>query len=226
MEKYDKINSFSDGSAYVCLNGKWGYVNKAGEEIVPCQYDYIEILGTYPCHNLLWVKLEDKIGIVDQTTGKEIVPCKYDFIDNLSGEGSGKYRERINIEEPIKVSIGGKFGYVRPVFERSEKGEITVVAHSDQDEIIIPKYENASRFADNLAAVQLDGKWGLIDKQENMIIPLIHDENSIQEACKQYKHVYQYLRCISEGSNMDEDEYECIRCKHTKIEQYWHWSQD
>ena len=32
-------NNFSEGLANVKINGKWGYINTKGEEVIPCQYD-------------------------------------------------------------------------------------------------------------------------------------------------------------------------------------------
>lgn len=225
MKKYDSIRDFADGSAYVCLNGKWGYVNKAGKELIPCQYDSIENVGVYPCHNLLWVIYEGKTGIVNRTTGKEIVPCKYDFIDKLSADSGGKYAELISVNNPIKVRIGDKFGFIKPIITTSDN-EVDIIDHKGDEELIAPQYENASRFANSLAAVQLHEKWGLIDETGKTVIPLVCDKNSIKEVCGQHGHLYQYVGCISEGRNMDKLEYECIRCGSTIIEQDWHWSQD
>lgn len=37
--EYDDCGSFSDGLLAVRKNGKWGYINKEGEEIIPIEYD-------------------------------------------------------------------------------------------------------------------------------------------------------------------------------------------
>lgn len=39
IEKYDQLGEFSDGMAAVHRNGKWGYINTKGDEIVPCKYN-------------------------------------------------------------------------------------------------------------------------------------------------------------------------------------------
>ena len=36
--KYDDIYNFSEGLAAVRLNYKWGYIDNAGVEVVPCKY--------------------------------------------------------------------------------------------------------------------------------------------------------------------------------------------
>lgn len=38
LERYDQIDAFSEGLAAVHRDGKWGYINLKGEEVIPCQF--------------------------------------------------------------------------------------------------------------------------------------------------------------------------------------------
>ncbi len=38
LERYDQIDDFSEGLAAVRRDGKWGYINLQGEEVIPCQF--------------------------------------------------------------------------------------------------------------------------------------------------------------------------------------------
>lgn len=38
LERYDQIDAFSEGLAAVRRDGKWGYINLEGEEVIPCQF--------------------------------------------------------------------------------------------------------------------------------------------------------------------------------------------
>ena len=40
IQKYDQLSLFSEGYAAVCKNGKWGYIDKTGREVIPCKYDW------------------------------------------------------------------------------------------------------------------------------------------------------------------------------------------
>lgn len=38
LQRYDQIDAFSEGLAAVRRDGKWGYINLKGEEVIPCQF--------------------------------------------------------------------------------------------------------------------------------------------------------------------------------------------
>jgi hypothetical protein len=61
-DKYDYVYGFYEGLAKVKLNGKYGYVDKTGNEVVPPKYQWVE-----PFHEgLAQVKLNSKWGLVDK----------------------------------------------------------------------------------------------------------------------------------------------------------------
>ena len=62
----------------VKLDGKYGYIDKSGKEVIPCKYD-----STYHFCEGLAVRLDGKKGCIDKT-GKEVIPCKYDDIYDFS----------------------------------------------------------------------------------------------------------------------------------------------
>ena len=39
---YDSACDFSEGLAGVCRDGKWGFIDTSGREVVPCKYDAID----------------------------------------------------------------------------------------------------------------------------------------------------------------------------------------
>ena len=97
--KYDNAQaSFSDGLARVKLNGKWGFVNTQGKEVIPLMYDNVDFFS----EGLSRVSLGDdetgKWGFVN-TQGKEVIPLKYDY--------AWSFHEGLAI-----VKLSGKKGYV------------------------------------------------------------------------------------------------------------------
>ena len=77
--KYDYVWSFSEGLASVKLNGKWGAIDRSGNEIVPIKYDNVWSFS----EGLASVKLNGSWGVIDKY-GNEVVPIEYDEIWSFS----------------------------------------------------------------------------------------------------------------------------------------------
>lgn len=92
--RFEAAGTFGDGLAPVKLNGKYGYINRNGQNIIPYKYDFASMF----CEGLARVRLNGKYGFVD-TSGQQVIVFKYndatDFKDGLAS-----------------VSIGGKTGFI------------------------------------------------------------------------------------------------------------------
>ncbi|MDY4882659.1 MAG: WG repeat-containing protein, partial [Muribaculaceae bacterium] len=86
--KYDYAWSFSEGLAEVELDGKHGYIDKAGKEVIPFKYD----IAWGFIDGLARVKLNRKYGFIDRG-GKEVIPIKYDDAWDFQ---NGKARVRLD----------------------------------------------------------------------------------------------------------------------------------
>lgn len=112
--KYDIVGDFSDGLAPVKRDGKWGYIDESGREVVSCQYrlagpfsggvavvsnatsdavinksfQTVVPFGTY---DYIWY-FSDGMAIVMKndkqgyidTAGKGVIPCRYDWATNFT----------------------------------------------------------------------------------------------------------------------------------------------
>ncbi len=141
VEKYRSILPFIDGLAPARRNGKWGFINTLGEEVVPCKYKlmaYKSTGGKYFTDSLVAVSDENgKWGFVN-VHGKEIIPCKYDDV-------------RCFEHGHAPVSINGKWGFI------DTKGNVLVSL----------KYDGASCFSGPLAIICDSTKCLLINIEEN-----------------------------------------------------------
>ena len=98
VRRYDNIGSFQEGLASVKKDGKYGFINTRGKEVISCKYD-----GVGDFHEgLAKVRIGDyrdgKYGLIN-TQGEEVVPCKYDAAYDFS-------------EGLAVVKRNGKWGYV------------------------------------------------------------------------------------------------------------------
>jgi hypothetical protein len=92
--RYDEVDSFREGRAWVKLNGKYGFVDLQGNEVIPLKYD---LVGEFR-EGRAWVRLNGEHGFVDEE-GNEVIPLKYD--DAFSFQ-----------EGRAWVSLNRKYGFV------------------------------------------------------------------------------------------------------------------
>lgn len=113
--QYDDAEDFSEGLAAVKQNGKWGYVDKTGKEVIAYKYDNARSFS----EGLAAVYLDEKWGYIDKT-GKEVVAYKYDNAQSFSeglaavgqtGKGAGF------IDKTGKEIVPCKYTEVRPFSE-------------------------------------------------------------------------------------------------------------
>lgn len=169
---YDYVGDFQDGMAIVNKGEKIGFIDKMGNEVIPCIYDFMEDADCSFREGLAFVRQGDKCFFIDKE-GKKPFDFKYDSANNFS-------------EGLAVVWKDGKCGYI------DSKGN-EVIALSD-------KYAYYD-FSEGLAAVGKDGKYGFIDKSGNLVIPINYDDigemdsepyfhEGLSAVCKNEKYGY------------------------------------
>lgn len=124
------------------VNGKYGYINRKGEEVIKPQYDYAGEFseGLAPVCNKIDDNDNQECGYVD-IKGKLQIPLKYASAEPFS-DGFGL------------IQMNTKYGFV------NKSGKL----------VIKPGYIEAQSFSEGLAAVKIGNKWGFIDKDGNIRI--------------------------------------------------------
>jgi hypothetical protein len=148
--------NFSDGLAVVVdidANGtkKHGFINKKGEEIIPCMY----AIASYFSNGKARVRdfetqkeyYIDKVGNAISNPDGYILPeeCIYggEIADGLAS-----------------VELNGKYGII-----------------DKNGNLLLPlEYDYIRRYDNGLAAVKSGGKWGLIDESFNIVVSCKYDD--------------------------------------------------
>lgn len=176
VQKYDELNGFHEGLAAVCKDGKWGFIDKLGKEIISCKYDEVNHFQFGVCV----VESNEKSGIIDKY-GKSIIPIKYDWIDGFSFSNDSLSRASLNGRQGI-LNVEGKVVIPFEYEEIFDFKEGLVLARKDDkygcidksNNVIIPfEYQSAgagNEFSEGLIALQKDGKFGYLDKKGNVVI--------------------------------------------------------
>lgn len=167
--------------------GKYGYIDKKGNELTPIEYD--ECIGSYLKYGnpATIVKKDGKWGMIKES-GKEVVPCIYNsyggiFYKNhdtpVAFEKNGKFAffdrkgNRLTdfIYEDANSDFWGDYDYAI-VKKNGKYGFVD----SQGNEVIPPSYDSVKNFWGNRAAIVKNGKVGFIDQYGNTIIPCIYDD--------------------------------------------------
>lgn len=175
--KYESVKAFSENMAFVKRDGKVGFINRKGEEVIQPVYDDAGMFLS----GLVSVLKDGKVGVLNKK-GEVIIPFEYEniggFFDGLACynqngkfgimDSTGKKVTEATFEGLGDVSEGmlafikdKKIGFI------NTKGEI----------VIQPQFDFANPFYEGLAMVALENKVGFIDKQGNFVIPCKY-ENS------------------------------------------------
>ena len=161
---YDEISFFREGLAKVKKDGKYGYIDRAGKEVIPCQYDDADRFNI----GLAAVSKDGKYGYIDRM-GKEVIPFKYFHARSFFDNGLAVVSEHDDIYTKVITSGHVCFGHrISGLIDRTGK------------EIVPCKYFYIGDFIEGLAIVGGKGeygyKYGLIDETGKEIVPCQYDE--------------------------------------------------
>lgn len=139
-----RVSQFSEGLAGVVKDGEWGYVNEFGETVIDFKYDH-----AFPFKNgLAAVEIDDMIGYINKS-GELVIPAIYD-IHYYTDDG------------PVAGDFAGGVAIVA-----NAKGYGVI---DNKGTIIVPlKYDYIGAYYEDIARIELDGKWGFIDKTGSFI---------------------------------------------------------
>ena len=162
--KYQFIGNIKEYSyTRVKLNGKYGFIDKNGKEVIPCNYDGASIFN----EGLAAIKLNGKWGFIDRD-GIEVIPHRYEEVYAFS-------------EGFVAIKLNGKWGFIdksgREVIPCKYDGTYCFTGglgsvrlqdkfgfvNKEGIEAIPCKYDAVADFVNGIACVELNGGWGLID---------------------------------------------------------------
>jgi hypothetical protein len=166
---------YSEGLSAAVKDGKWGYLDYAGNFVIPPKF---RSAGTFD-HGMALVLLEDKYFFINHQG--ERVTLEFGQAYHFSGDLAA-------------VQVGDKVEYIRrdgslalpPKYQGSsgiDFSEGLVAFRSDgkvgfMDDtgaiVVSPAYDDAYPFSEGLAPVRVGDSWGYIDKTGTMVIPAIY----------------------------------------------------
>lgn len=172
-DSYDQGIETQNQVARVHKNGKWGWIDKNGNEIVPLKYDDTR---TFDDNGLAKVKKDEQWGWINRH-GEEVIKPQYENTYNFAnGMALVKKNNKwgwINEQGETVIAMLYETAYLfddgKALVELNNKwGWI-----NQQGETVIPFiYDFAHDFSNNVAMVMQNELWGYINRNGEMVIPM------------------------------------------------------
>ena len=157
-----EVGEIVDHSAFgikviVTENAKWGYLDDKGKTAIPLQFARaFDFKNGVAC-----VSLDGKnYGLID-SKGKKLTAFKYTMpIAEAASDVTWDFKNG-----PALISVG------------EDKNRLYGFIDKQGNEIVAPKYSNALKFEEGMAAVKLNEKWGFVDATGKLVIDYQFDDN-------------------------------------------------
>lgn len=150
----------------VSKNGKWGYINELGNEVIPIIYDDVRESIVFKGRNLIGVGQNEKYGFVDWE-GSVVIPLKYDHVTRFY---NGVFGTNVSYDM-VPVVKNGKMGFI------DERGNTVIPFEYEPQynlEYSVPVMFRPVWF-DGITYLKKDGKFGIVDSKGNAITGFKYD---------------------------------------------------
>ncbi|MDF2884984.1 MAG: hypothetical protein K0R54_5555 [Clostridiaceae bacterium] len=184
---YMDVSPFLGKIAAVKIKDKFGFIDLKGNLIVEPQYE-----GVAGYNEGLWtVGKNGLIGFVDES-GNEVIQCQfaipndiyapvYKFTDGLAAVyidgGYALIDKKGNIvsEDIVDSFVVGRKLSNDGMIKFTKDGKYGFINAKDGKTAIQALYDYAEDFSNGLSCVELEGKWGCINKEGNYVIEPVYD---------------------------------------------------
>lgn len=191
--RYAKLQGFSEGLAPVCRDRLWGYIDKNGDEVIPCQFEkcmpFYNDMAQVAVNVGRWddegiQREKARWGLIDRHGGY-IIPPEYNMVSYCS-EGCVVCQDQNG--DWFYLDFDGKRLF-QQTFEEARPFDtgIATVCHSGkygaidlQGNTVIPfDFDRINRLggwnSDKMVGAKKNGKFGVIDRVGNIIIEFKYD---------------------------------------------------
>jgi len=215
--KFDDAGFFTDGLAKVRQGDSFGLIDKTGAFVVSPQYDDISVDGTY-----FLIKSKGMYGLLDNK-GKELIPPMYTYIQPLEGHSAAIVRNGPNTAKVIDFKGNDlttenytSLDYVDgdDLVRATADGKTGFLDVRDFSVVIPLIYDHADFFVGDYAVVSLQGKYGVIDRQDRTVIAfqsgyILNFDTGIFEVADTSTHGYHLID--SSGNSINNTLYDDIQ---------------
>ena len=163
-------------------NGKYGFADETGKEVIPCEYDDVSLFH----EGLCGVKKGPLWGFINES-GENVISFRYGDVDgfydgvwrvqSLSVMGDPRWGLIDKSGNELIGTVFEKIGIFHEGFAYIATSNYKYGYIDKTGKYVIPfEFDYARDFCDGLAAVKKSNKWGYIDKTGKHVIPFEFDD--------------------------------------------------
>lgn len=162
ISEYNEAQHFSEGLAAVKKDGKWGYIDTAGDLKIPCEYEY-NYDDMDAQNGMVLLYKDNKFGYAN-TKGEIVIPLEYTAAAPFDRYGFARVRRE------------GEDFYI--FIDKNGKRADSAVSQSTKEKLAAEGYgfSSTSHRSDGLISVTKDEKRGFADEHGEIVIPAEYDE--------------------------------------------------
>ncbi|MCA0237182.1 MAG: WG repeat-containing protein [Bacteroidetes bacterium] len=209
---YDQIQAFSDGYAAVLKNGRWGYINKQGELVIPWQFDDAS-------------DFKEGIAVVKTSSSQFRFLCKNGkFLTQVSYSYATPFFKGYAVAAITEANYDKKFGMIdrngKTVFDfiydkiefvgdyiLTTAGSKWSIYDCNLKELILPVIDHFMPIGKDMVLLGSKGKMGVLYVNEHKIIAPRYDDLA------QISDAYVMVRQNGKWGWVDHNDSEIIPCR-------------
>lgn len=189
IKKYEKLGSFNEGLAAVMRDGRWGYINTKGDEVITCQFPdpYIDYIASSFYEGMAPVLKDNNWGYINKK-GEEVIPI------SIEAEAVGRFSEGlafVYIDEENFSVIDKKGGIVF-----SGKSDFSWYFGPEISSELLPVYHQG-----NICVPLEPDNFAVFDKQGNKVREIDQDAKDVLDKQNEKKPYTAFLK--ENGENED-----------------------
>lgn len=203
--KYDKVEPFSQGLSCVMNDGFYGYINEEGDLVTGIMYEAASsCFRTATDQVLACCRKDGKYGLLSndgsvyldfQNTDLQIVNYAY----ALATDGAGKVNVVTLEARPLSTAYDEVSIVEGTDFAIAKRGGKSYFIDRKGKEVKDLCFDEAEDMEEGVVLVSKNGKYGVLDKCLNMIVPCNYTNAGFDKGCYQIGNNWDGFGIVSQG---------------------------
>lgn len=203
--KYDKVEPFSQGLSCVKSDGLYGYINEEGDLVTGIMYEAASAyFRTATDQVLACCKKDGKYRLV-KNDGSVYLDLQYtdlrivNYAYALANDEAGKVNVVVLDTRPLSIAYDEVSIFEGSDYAIAKRGGKTYFIDRKGKEVKDLCFDDAEDMEGGLVLISKNGKYGVLDKNLQMIVPCNYTNASFDKGCYQIGNNWEGFGIVSRG---------------------------